>query len=259
MTAAPGSLLHLGDVHARFPDGTAALRGVSLSIDDPRDRVAVLGGNGAGKTSLFLALAGFLPFEGSIRVLGEPLGPGSVAAIRRRIGFVFERPEDQLFLGSLGEDVAFGPRNLGLDEGDVQRRVARALEAVGLAGLSERPPDRLSQGEARLAALATALALEPRILVLDEPTANLDARGRRRVLEAIDRFEGPVLLLTHDLEGARAVSKRSIVLLEGRVVSAGPTERVLSDSRAQRALGLDPQGIGPGPRHPKTDSERGSW
>jgi cobalt/nickel transport system ATP-binding protein len=257
LTTAPPKILELVNLQARYPDGSSALRDVTLDVNAAGERVAILGGNGAGKSSLFLVLAGFLEFEGEARVMGLTLDRAHVAAIRRKVGFVFERPEDQLFLDSLAEDVAFGPRNAGLDETEVASRVARALDAVGLRGHEARHPRRLSQGEARLAALATALALEPELLVLDEPTANLDARGRRRVLAALDGFQGSILFLTHDLDAALLTTSRAIVLLEGRVVARGETAAVLGDPRARTALGLEETAPRHAERAPEID--RSTW
>jgi energy-coupling factor transporter ATP-binding protein EcfA2 len=232
-------LLELRGIEANYPDGTAALRGLSLVSRGPSERLAVLGANGAGKSSLFLAIAGFLAFRGSASVLGHAVVPAGLAELRRKVGFVFEDPGDQLFLETLGDDVAFGPRNAGLAEPEVAARVREALAAVGLAGFEERSPRRLSSGERRLAAIATALALRPEALVLDEPTANLDARARRRVVGTLARFRGGLILLTHDHEAARELADRAIVLAEGRIVCDAPAASALADPRGRAALGLD--------------------
>lgn len=244
MTATP--ILQFNSVRAAYPDGTRALRDVSFTIPSPASRVALLGGNGAGKSSVFLAAAGFLAFEGSIQILGESLPSArdslqkaKLAAIRSRVGFVFENAADQLFLETLFDDIAFGPRNAGMQESDVKNRVVKALSAVGLDGFESRHPGRLSNGERRLAAVATALVGEPQLLILDEPTANLDARARRRVLKVISQFGGAVLLLTHDLAAAREITDRSVVLAEGSVVFEGETARAFADPRTRDALGME--------------------
>lgn len=234
----PNPLLRFENVEATHADGTAALRGVSFELA-AGERVALLGGNGAGKSSVFLALGGFLPFRGSIRAFDRELTGQSASEMRRRIGFVFESSDDQLLLDTLEEDVAFAPRCAGIGEAEVAERTARALEAVGLRGYERRNPRRLSFGERRLAALAGAFAQRPELLVLDEPTANLDARARRRVLDALVRFRGALLLLTHDLAAAAALTERALVLSEGRLVLSGPTDSVLWDTRAHAALGLE--------------------
>ncbi|MBI3817348.1 MAG: ABC transporter ATP-binding protein [Planctomycetes bacterium] len=232
-------ILQFENVSAAHADGTPALRGVAFEIGGRAARAAVLGGNGAGKSSLFLTIAGFLAFEGSVNIFGEPLLKSSAESLRRKIGFVFENADDQLFLESVFEDIAFGPRNAGAREPEVRERVGAALAAVGLNGYETRHPRRLSQGERRLAAIATAIVMNPRLLVLDEPTANLDARARRRVLLCLKQFDGAVLLLTHDFDAAREITDRSIVLAEGRVVFDGATERAFSEPRARAALGVE--------------------
>ncbi len=233
-----GLALELRDVQAERHDGTPVLRDVSFQVTRG-ERVALLGANGAGKSSLFLAAGGFLPFLGRIAILGVDLTAASLPSIRARMGFLFENADDQLFLDTVGDDVAFGPRAAGLGEAEVATRVHDALEAVGLPGLEPRSPKRLSLGERRLVALATVLAMRPEVLLLDELTANLDARSRRRVLGAVDRYGGTVLLLTHDLDAAARSTDRSIVLAEGRVVADLPTRDVASDRRVRLALGLD--------------------
>jgi cobalt/nickel transport system ATP-binding protein len=230
-------ILRFDAVEAAHSDGTPALRGVSLSLHS-RERAAVLGANGAGKSSFFLVIGGFLPYRGSARLFGQEIASADMPQLRRRAGFVFERAEDQLFLETLGDDVAFGPRNAGLAESEVARRVAASLDAVGLRGFESRNTTRLSHGEARLAAIATALAMEPEILVVDEPTANLDARARRRVVGALAQFPGTLLLLTHDLDAAARLADRAFVLAEGRLVFDGSASDVETDPRAAAALGL---------------------
>lgn len=234
-------LLQFEHVQASHADGTPALRGVSFELHGERLRVALLGGNGAGKSSLFLVLGGFLPYEGIIRYRGESLNSNNIASFRARTGFVFENASDQFFLETIGEDVAFGPRNAGVAESDVTRRVGESLSAVGLEGYESRDPEKLSMGERRLAAIATVLSMRPEWLVLDEPTSNLDLRARRRVLQAIGRFPGHAMILTHDLAAARELTTHALVLSEGCLAYSGPTARLLDHAQARAALGIDGQ------------------
>ncbi|MFN0204691.1 MAG: energy-coupling factor ABC transporter ATP-binding protein [Planctomycetota bacterium] len=232
-------ILEFDRVSAAYPGGSPALRNVSFTIRDANARTAVLGGNGAGKSSLFLALGGFLKFDGAIHVEGKLLTMASIEQIRRSIGFVFENADDQFFLETLFDDIAFGPRNAGVAESDITNRVREALAAVGLEGCESRHPRKLSLGERRLASIATVLSMRPRILIFDEPTANLDLRARRRVLTTIRNFNGAVIVLTHDLAAAREITNEAVVLSEGCVVFTGTTTDVFRHPAARAALSID--------------------
>jgi cobalt/nickel transport system ATP-binding protein len=211
------------------PDGTVALRGVDLHVH-PGERVALLGPNGAGKTSLVLHLNGIhLAQEGSVEVSGLPVAPSNLLEVRRRVGIVFQDPDDQLFMPSVWRDVAFGPQNLGVEGPELERRVERALRAVEIEDLADRPPNHLSVGQRRRAAIAGVLAMEPEILVLDEPTSNLDPATRRELASLVLRLDITLLVITHDLPFALEVCERSLIIDEGRIVIDGPTHEVLSD------------------------------
>jgi cobalt/nickel transport system ATP-binding protein len=218
-----------------YPGGREALRGVDLRIR-PGERVALLGPNGAGKTTLMLQLNGLLSGDGELRVAGVA---ASDPAVRARVGLVFQDPDDQLFMPSVEEDVAFGPLNLGLDRDAVARRVQTALESVGATGLAARAPFHLSMGERRRAALATALAMEPEVLVLDEPSASLDPRGRRELLEVLERLPHTLLIATHDLPFAAQLCDRAVILSDGRVAADGPARALLSDASLLAAHNLE--------------------
>lgn len=227
-----------GLAHA-YPDGTQTLFGVDLKIERGQ-RVALLGPNGAGKTTLALHLNGILtPGVGSVSVCGLPVAKGNLAEIRRRVGIVFQDPDDQLFLPTVGQDVAFGPANLGLSGAQLQARVFEALEAVGLTEVSRRPPHHLSLGQRRRAALATVLAMRPEILVLDEPTSSLDPASRRELFEVLSRLDVTVLMITHDLPYALALCERSVILSEGVIVAEGSTGALLADSELLGAHRLE--------------------
>jgi cobalt/nickel transport system ATP-binding protein len=227
------------EVRYAYADGTPALAGVSFRIPHG-EAVAVAGSNGAGKSTLLLHLAGcLLPASGEVRLAGVALTAQTAARVRRAVGLVFQDPDDQLFMPTVGEDVAFGPLNAGLPPDEVERRVAWALGRVGMERVRDRPPYKLSAGEKRAAALAAVLALEPDVLVLDEPSSHLDPRGRRRLIDLLKAFEHTRILATHDLELALEVCTRVIVLDGGAVVADGPIRDVLDDEPLMLAHGLE--------------------
>ncbi len=222
-----------------YPDGTEALRGVSFRIA-PGEAVALVGGNGAGKSTLLLHLAGLLiPRRGEVRLGDLRVTRETAAAARRAIGMVFQDPDDQLFMPTVAEDVAFGPLNAGLEPDEAEARVVAALERVGAAHLRDRPPYRLSAGEKRAVALAAALAMSPEILLLDEPSSGLDPRGRRRLIELLREFPHTRIVATHDLELVVEVCSRAIVLDAGRVVADAPAEEALNDEPLMLAHALE--------------------
>ena len=213
-----------------WPDGRPALRGVDLHVH-PGERVALLGPNGAGKTTLVLHLNGLLtPQAGTVTVSGLRVGRGTLREVRRRVGIVFQDPDDQLFMPTVREDVAFGPANLGLRGDALDRRVAEALDAVGMGGFADRMPHHLSFGQRRRVAVATVLAMEPEVLVLDEPTSNLDPAARRELAEVLAGLDVTLLMVTHDLPYALQLCERSAVLSDGVVVADGPTRTLLGDA-----------------------------
>jgi cobalt/nickel transport system ATP-binding protein len=222
----------------RYPGGAQALTDVSFSVADG-EVVALLGPNGAGKSTLLLHLAGLLP-AAAVEVGGRPAVPPHLRPIRAEVGLVFQRADDQLFMPSVGEDVAFGPAQQGLDRATVAARVAEALAAVGMSGAERRAPHHLSAGEKRAVALATVLAMRPRALVLDEPTADLDPRARRLFLGLLRRLPGAKVLALHDLDLALAVCTRALLLDAGRLVADRPVRALLGDDATLAAHGLEP-------------------
>jgi len=222
-----------------YPDGTPALRGVDLRID-PGERVALLGPNGAGKTTFVLQLNGILtPTAGTVAVGGLPVRKPNLQEIRRRVGIVFQDPDDQLFMPTVREDVAFGPANFGVTGAELTARVDAALAEVGMAGHADRSPLHLSGGQRRRVALATVLACDPEILVLDEPSSNLDPVARRELAETLLRLDRTLLMVTHDLPYALQLCPRSVVVDDGRVVADGPTRDLLADADLLRAHRLE--------------------
>jgi cobalt/nickel transport system ATP-binding protein len=225
--------LHVSQVHFAYPDGHVALRGVDLAIKRG-ERVALLGPNGAGKTTLVLHLNGILHSGGGqVEVAGLAVDPSDrtrLAEIRRRVGIVFQDPDDQLFMPTVAEDVAFGPANLGLRGAALSERVDRALAAVGMLEHKDRAPHHLSFGQRRRVAVATVLAMDPEILVLDEPSSNLDPASRRELAEILLSLPVTVLMVTHDLPYALQLCPRATILEDGRIVADGPTQELLADA-----------------------------
>jgi cobalt/nickel transport system ATP-binding protein len=203
-----------------YEDGTVALKGVDLSVE-AGEKIAVIGPNGAGKSTLLHLIAGFrTPFTGTVKVMGVPLDGASADKVRRDLGLLFQDPDDQLFMPTVSEDVEFGPRNLGLD--DPEGRAVRALRSVGAEHLAGRRPHRLSHGMKKRVAVAGILAMDPKVLLLDEPTAGLDPRSRRELIELMRAMDSTMLIATHDLDAVAEVVDRAIVLdvspvMEGRM------------------------------------------
>ena len=222
-----------------YPDGTEALKGVSLSVGQG-EAVALVGANGAGKSTLLLHLNGYLtPTRGEVIIGGAALTRETAAAVRRSVGMVFQDPDDQLFMPTVAEDVAFGPLNAGLAPDEIERLVTTSLERVGMGHLKNRPPYKLSAGEKRAVAIATVLAMSPEVLVMDEPSSNLDPRGRRRLIDQLRSFEHARIIATHDLELVVEVCSRVIVMDGGRIVAEGPVKKLLDDETLMLAHGLE--------------------
>jgi cobalt/nickel transport system ATP-binding protein len=213
-----------------YPDGRAALRGVDLVVGSG-ERVAVLGPNGAGKTTLALHLNGiYMPSSGTVSIGDAPVVEGNLTEVRRRVGLVFQDSNDQLFMPKVRDDVAFGPANLGVSGAELEQRVRLALAAVGGEALADRPAHHLSGGERRRAALATVLAMDPDVLVFDEPSSDLDGAGRRELVAALLSLDLTQIVITHDLPLALELCPRAVIMREGRIVADGETRGLLGDA-----------------------------
>jgi cobalt/nickel transport system ATP-binding protein len=213
------------------------VRGVTLEIR-AGERVFLLGPNGAGKTSLLLSLVGAARIAGRVRFGSLELGPKTLDEVRRRVGLVFADPRDQFFMSRVEDEIAFGPRERGLDQASVDERVEHALAAMDLEGFRNRAPDTLSLGEQRRLAIATMLAGKPEVLLLDEPTASLDPRARQRILHVMAGLSATVVVATHDLDAAFDLGGRVVLLDQGRVVADGDARTLLVDAPLLEAAGL---------------------
>jgi cobalt/nickel transport system ATP-binding protein len=232
-------IVEVKDLEYTYPDGTSALGGVSFRITHG-ESVAVIGANGAGKSTLLLHLNGCLiPKAGTVRIGDFPLTKETLPYVRRTVGMVFQNPDDQLFMPQVYDDVAFGPLNLGLPPAEVEVRVRDALATVGAAHLRERPPYRLSGGEKRAVAIASVLSMSPSILVMDEPSSNLDPRSRRQLIELLKTFAHTIILATHDLDMVMDLCKRTIVLQKGCVAADGPVGDILRNEELLAASALE--------------------
>lgn len=239
-----GGALAVEDLRFSWPCGRCVLEKITFALA-PGERVALIGPNGAGKSTLLLHLNGLLPdgrvADGGIRIDELRVAAPHLGEVRRRVGIVFQDPDDQLFCETVGEDIAYGPRQLGRADGGTfgPEAVNAALETVGLGAFADRPVNELSRGEKRRAAIAGVLACEPTILVLDEPTGDLDPRGRRQLTQILKSLRQTMLIVTHDLEWVRELCSRAILIDGGRLVADGPTDTLLADEPLMLAHGLE--------------------
>ncbi len=219
-------LIEVRNLRFRYPDGTQALAGVDFRLY-AGETVALLGPNGSGKTTFVLHLNGLLAGEGEIFVTGLRVGKGTLETIRRKVGLLFQNPDEQLFMPTLVEDVAFGPLNLGAAPAEARASAESALREVGLEAAFDKAPYHLSAGEKRRAALAAVLVMRPEILILDEPTTYLDPPGQRDLADLLHRLPQPKILVTHDCSLVRSLATRALFFQRGRIVGEGPVEDVL--------------------------------
>ncbi|TAK21358.1 MAG: ABC transporter ATP-binding protein [Chloroflexota bacterium] len=232
------SALRVADLRFAYPDGTTALRGVSFVIE-PGEKIALVGPNGAGKSTLMLHLNGILIGDGAIDVEGVPVSPATIGRIRAMVGLVFQNPDDQLFSPTVRDDVAYGPLHMGHARAETQARVERALAAVGVLELADRMSHHLSVGQKKRVAIATVLSMDPTLLVIDEPTAGLDPRGRRQLIGVLRDMPQTMLVSTHDMRMVGEVFHRVIVMDDGHIVADGPTASILNDEALLTRHGLE--------------------
>ncbi|MBI5075798.1 MAG: ATP-binding cassette domain-containing protein [Nitrospirae bacterium] len=222
-------IVEFKDVHYHYPDGTAALNGLSLRITHG-ESVGIVGANGSGKSTLLMHTNGYLlPQTGTITIGDFRLDKKTRQEIRKKVGLIFQNPDDQLFMPTVFDDVAFGPLNLGLSSERVNETVQEALETVGCSALRDKPPHHLSGGQKSAVAIASVIAMQPDILVMDEPASHLDPKSRRALINLLKHFHHTKIIASHDLDLILDVCRRCIIVKEGRVVADGPTEEILSD------------------------------
>jgi cobalt transport protein ATP-binding subunit len=231
--------IHIAGLRHRYANGVEAMKGISLRLA-PREKVALVGPNGAGKSTLLLHLNGILkPQSGSVNILGRSTANGAVAEVRALVGLVFQNPDDQLFSPRVFDDVAFGPLYMGLARPEVEARVAKALAAVGMSGFEERRPHELSIGERKRIALATVLSMDPEVLALDEPSAGLDPRARRGLINLLAALPQTMLVSTHDMHLVKDLFQRMVIMDGGLIVADGQTSELLADTRLLEGHGLE--------------------
>jgi len=222
-----------------YHDGNPVLEDVTLSILH-NDSVGIIGPNGAGKSTLLMTFNGLLRGAGEVKIDGEPLSKENLREVRRKVGWIAQDSDDQLFMPTLFDDVAFGPLNLGLADDEVRRRADEALALVGLSALANRPPHHLSGGEKKAAAIATVLSMRPAVILMDEPTNNLDHAARRSLIEFLKALPVTKVVASHDLEMILELCRRVVLLEKGRVAADGPARDILGDSALLRAHRLEP-------------------
>ncbi|HDP69588.1 MAG TPA: ATP-binding cassette domain-containing protein [Actinobacteria bacterium] len=229
--------VEIKNLHYKYPDGTSALNGVDVVIEHG-ETVALLGPNGAGKSTFILHLNGILRGNGEVKILGLPINGRTLKEIRRRVGLVFQDPDDQLFCPNVFEDVAFGPINMGLSKEEIVTKVNKALASVEMEGFEKRPAHHLSFGQKKRVAIASVLSMEPDMLVLDEPTSNLDPRGKGKIIEILGSLPVTKVVITHNLDEATKLCKRAIVMDEGKIVADDAIEKILSNESMLKNHGL---------------------
>ena len=222
----------------RYPDGTPALSDISLNVEHGR-KLALIGPNGAGKSTLLLAMAGFAKGTGKVLVDGLEVNSKNIKKIRTRLGCCLENPDDQLFMPTLFDDVAFGPLNMGLEPEQVKMRVAEALATVGLAKMADKAPHHLSAGQKRAAAIATILAMSPKIITLDEPDGSLDPRNRDNLMTLLRSLPQTLIIATCNMNFAAALADQAVLLDKGQIIADGEAKTIMSDAKLMAAHGLE--------------------
>ena len=230
--------IEIKDFSYNYPDGTNALGEITLNIEHG-EKVALIGPNGAGKSTLLLAIGGFLQGQGQVLIDGLQVKKANLKKIRGTIGCCFEDPDDQLFMPTLFDDVAFGPLNMGLEHKEVEERVTEALRVVGLSEMSHKPPHHLSAGQKRAASIATILAMNPKIITFDEPDGSLDGRHRNNLVQLLQGLNQTLIIATCNMNFAAAVAQRAILIDNGKKIADGESNNILSDSKLMLKHGLE--------------------
>jgi cobalt/nickel transport system ATP-binding protein len=230
-------LLTVNNLSFSYPDGQRALDSINLGIYRG-DSIALVGPNGAGKSTLVLHFNGILRSDGHVKLMGKVVNDSTLKWVRSKVGLVFQNPDDQLFSPTVFDDVAFGPMNMGYSRIDVEQAVLMSLESVGMSGFEKRSPHHLSVGEKKRIAMATVLSMSPEVMVIDEPTANLDPRGKWDIIEVLKNLSVTKILVTHDLEMVEALCHRMVIINRGRVVIDGLTVDILADKQLLIKHGL---------------------
>ena len=231
--------IEVRNLHFSYLDGQVAVKNISFTIHHG-ESVGIIGANGAGKSTLLMLLMGVaFPDNGEVLIGDVHVTKKTLPMIRQRLGMVFQDPDDQLFMTTVYDDVAFGPRNYKLDEKEVESQVAKSLELVGISHLKDRAPFKLSGGEKRSAAIASVLSMQPDVLIMDEPTSALDPKSRRRVMGLLNNFEHTKIITSHDLDMVFETCKRIIVIKEGEVAADGTTEEILTNAELLDSCGLE--------------------
>ncbi len=222
--------VEISDLTYSYPDGRKALHGINLTVNRG-DTAGLIGHNGAGKSTLIMLLNGVFTGKGTIKIAGMTLEKKNLKEIRKSVGVVFQNPDDQLFMPTVFDDIAFGPLNFGLSSEEVKKRVGEVLKSMNLEGFDDRMPHHLSTGEKKRVSIATVLAMKPSIIILDEPSSNLDPKGRRELIKLLKTIEGTKIIATHDLELVMEICNKVILMGKGYVVAAGKTSEILSDEK----------------------------
>ncbi len=230
-------LLRIENLSYSYPDGQQALKDIDLSVYKG-DSLALVGPNGAGKSTLILHFNGIIRSDGNVSFLGQPINDKNLKWVRSRVGLVFQNPDDQLFSPTVFDDVAFGPINMGYDEAQVRDAVAKALELVGMSGFEKRSPHHLSIGEKKRIAIATVLSMSPDVLVIDEPSASLDPKGKWDFIDFLKNLSWTKIIVSHDLELVETLCRRIVVMEKGSIVADGLTGEILSDRKLLVKYGL---------------------
>ncbi|WP_127836760.1 energy-coupling factor ABC transporter ATP-binding protein [Clostridium prolinivorans] len=231
--------IEVKNVHYSYPDGNKALNGIDFKINYG-ETVGIVGANGAGKSTLLNIILGvFFPSKGEINIGDIPLTKKNLPLIRQKVGLVFQNADDQLFMPTVYDDVAFGLRNFKLEEREVERRVIKALQTVGILHLKDKAPYRLSEGEKRAAAIASVLSMEPDILIMDEPTTSLDPKSRRRLINLLKEFNHTKIIASHDMDMIWELCERTIIIKEGFIIADGLTKEILSNENLMEESSLE--------------------